>query len=283
VLDRLHLPAADSPMRRVVELVNPMSEAQSILRPTIVGSLLDAARHNLARGATDLGLFESGTVYRAGEGDLADEHHALGALLTGRLGDGGWRGGAPQADFFAAKGVLAAVLDALRLDWTVEAAEWPFLHPGRSAAVLAGETRLGFVGELHPLVAREWEIDQPVAVFAVNLDAIAPLVPETTGYVDLISFPALRQDIAVVVGDDVPAARVVEVVRAAGGKLLAGAEVFDVFRGEDLNPARPGRISLALHLEFRAGDRTLSDEDVAPVREKIVARLLDELGGELRG
>ena len=121
VLDRLRL-AADSPLRRVVRIQNPLSEAQSILRPSILGSLLDAARHNIARGMPDLALFESGTVYRAAD-ELADEHHALGALVT--------------ADVFAAKGLLEAVLDTLRVDWQVEAEQWPFLHPGRSAAVLA--------------------------------------------------------------------------------------------------------------------------------------------------
>jgi len=102
-------------------------------------------------------------------------------------------------------------------------------------------------------------------------------------YRDVTSFPSLRQDIAVVVADDVPAAGALDVVRGAGGELLERARIFDVFRGENLNPARPGHVSLAIHLEFRAPDRTLTDEDVAPVREAIVAALRDEVGGELRG
>ena len=107
--------------------------------------------------------------------------------------------------------------------------------------------------------------------------AHAELVP---AYEDLTSFPELREDIAVIVDAGVPAATVLDAVRASGGRLLAGAEVFDVYRGEQI-PA--GRTSLAIALTFRAPDRTLTDADVAPVREKIVARLADELGGELRG
>jgi phenylalanyl-tRNA synthetase beta chain len=99
-------------------------------------------------------------------------------------------------------------------------------------------------------------------------------------YRDLTSFPALREDLAVVLADDVPAAAVLDVVRRAGGKLLASAEVFDVYRGEQVGE---GRQSLALRLAFRATDRTLTDDDVAPARAKIVARLREELGGELRG
>jgi phenylalanyl-tRNA synthetase beta chain len=269
VLDRLRLPA-DSPLRAVVTLENPLSEAQSILRPTILTSLLDAARHNVARGMPDVGLFESGTVYRAAD-ELADEHHALGVLCTGRGAETG---------FFYVKGILEAVLSALRVDWSVEADQWPFLHPGRSAAVRVGGERVGFVGEVHPLVTRSWEIDQTASAFAVDLGKLAAAAPEVTTYRDLTSFPSLRQDLAVVVDAGVRAADVLAAVREAGGELLAGAEVFDVYTGEQVGE---GRVSLALHLEFRAPDRTLSDEDVAPVHERIVAALREGLGGELRG
>jgi phenylalanyl-tRNA synthetase beta chain len=264
VLDRLRL-EPDSPMRRVVRIQNPLSEAQSLLRPSILGSLLDAARLNSARGMPDVALFESGTVYR-GADELADEHHALGALVT--------------ADVFAAKGLVEAVLDTLRVDWQVEPAQWPFLHPGRSAAVVAGGERLGFVGEVHPLVARAWELERTLAAFALDLGKVAAAAPATTTHSDLTSFPSLRQDIAIVVADDVPAARVLEVVRGAGGRLLRDVTVFDVYTGDQTGA---GRVSLALHLEFSAPDRTLADEDAAPVRDRIVAALQEELGGELRG
>ncbi|MDX6640036.1 MAG: phenylalanyl-tRNA synthetase beta chain [Solirubrobacteraceae bacterium] len=269
VLDRLRLPA-DSPLRAVVTLENPLSEAQSILRPTILPSLLDAARRNVARGMPDVGLFESGTVYRAAD-ELADEHHALAALVSGRRIETG---------FFHVKGILEAVLGTLRVDWSVEAGQWPFLHPGRAAAVLVGGERVGWIGEVHPLVARSWEIDQTVSAFAVDLGKVAAAAPEVTTYRDLTSFPSLRQDLAVVVDAGVRAADVLAAVREAGGELLAAAEVFDVYTGEQVGE---GRVSLALHLEFRAPDRTLSDEDVAPVHERIVAALREGLGGELRG
>ena len=265
VLDRLRL-EPDSPMRRVVRIENPLSETQSILRPSILGSLLEAARLNTARGMPELALFESGTVYR-GANVLADEHHALGVLVTGEA--------------FRVKGLLEAVLGALRVEHRVEPGQWPFLHPGRSAAVVGADGgRLGFVGEVHPLVARAWEIERTLAAFAIDVDKVAAAAPVVSEYADLTSFPALRQDIAVVVADDVPAARVLESVRRAGGKLLVGTRVFDVYAGDQIGA---GRVSLALHLEFRAPDRTLTDEDVVPVRERIVAALQEELGGELRG
>jgi phenylalanyl-tRNA synthetase beta chain len=264
VLDRLRLPA-DSRLRNVVHIKNPLSEAQSILRPSILISLLGAAQLNAARGTPELALFESGTVYRAAD-ELADEHQALGVLVT--------------ADVFTAKGLLEAVLDTLRVEWEVEPAQWPFLHPGRSAAVVAGGERIGFVGEVHPLVAQAWELERTLAAFAIDMGKVAAAAPEVTEYADLTSFPALRQDLAVVVAADVPAARVLATVRSAGGKLLVESRVFDVYTSEQVGE---GRVSLALHLEFRAPDRTLTDEDVAPVRDRIVSALQEELGGELRG
>jgi phenylalanyl-tRNA synthetase beta chain len=302
LLDRLQLPL-EHEMRRVVTLENPMSDAQSIMRPALLGSLLDAARHNVARNGPDVAIFESGTVYRAladATDDAprtkrhgADEHHALGVLLSGALAPRSWLGEPAQADFFAAKALLAGLLDSLHVHWSVKQAQWPFLHPGRSAAVLArvpegaggGEhaegkpLTLGFVGELHPLVASAWGIERTTAAFAIDLGKLALAAPEVVAFEAFGSFPVLRQDIAVTLPEDVPARDVLHGVRRAGGEELDGAEIFDVYAGSQVGE---GRRSLALALSLRSLARTLTDEDVAPARERIVAALA-ELGGELRG
>jgi phenylalanyl-tRNA synthetase beta chain len=261
---QLRLPAGDARTRHVV-IENPMSEDQSVLRTTLLGSLLDVARHNAARGQGVRGFYESGAVYLATGEKLPHEHRALGALVPG--------------DVFAAKAYLEAVLEALHVTGSFAAQPQPFLHPGRSATVSAGGAEVGWVGDVHPLVAGEWDLDG-VAAFELDLDAVIAQAGAIPVYEDLTSFPELREDIAVVVDADVPAARVLDVVRAAGGKLLARAEVFDVYSGAQV---AAGRTSLAIALTFRARDRTLTDADVMPVREKIVARLAQELGGELRG
>ncbi len=262
--DALRLPAGD-PRRSHVAISNPMSEDASILRTTLLGSLLDTARHNAARGQGVPAIFESGRVYFAVPGaTLPDEHHAIGALVAG--------------DVFTAKAYVEALLGALRTPGSFANAPQPFLHPGRSASVVVGGELVGWAGDVHPLVASAWDLDA-VAAFELDIGKViahAELVP---AYRDLTSFPELREDIAIVVDQAVPAATVLDSVRRAGGKLLAHAAVFDVYRGEQI-PA--GRTSLAIALTFRAPDRTLTDADVAPVREKIVARLGSELGGELR-
>ena len=284
----------------VVALENPMSEDQSVMRTTLLGSLLDALRRNRSRGFEDVRLFEAGSVYlpRAAAGELATaatgnpwypandpdlpvERTRIAALICGHDRPPSWGDpDPPRADLFAAKGVLEAMLRALRVDWSVEAgAGAPFLHPTRSASVLLGGAGAGWLGELHPSVTAAWDLDA-VAGFELDFGVLAAAAPGVLRYEDLTSFPAIRQDIAVVVADDVPAAGVLEVVRSAGGALLRDARVFDVYRGAQVGE---GRASLALRLEFRAPDRTLTDEDVAQRRAKIVAALRDRVGGELRG
>jgi phenylalanyl-tRNA synthetase beta chain len=287
LLDRLRLPV-DHEMRRVVAVENPLSDGHSIMRPTLLGSLLDAARHNVSRNGPDIAIFESGTVYRAADQSsanpsLADEHHGLGALLSGALTPRSWRGEAAEADFFAAKALLAALLDRFGLHWSVREAQWPFLHPGRSAAVLARDPHgqpvtLGFLGEVHPLVARAWDLERTVA-FAIDLGKLAEVAPEVASFAPFGAFPVLRQDLAVTLPVAVTAREVEHAVRKAGGEMLDRAEIFDVYVGKQVGE---GRRSLALALSFRSLERTLTDEDIAPVREKIVAAL-GEVGGELRG
>jgi phenylalanyl-tRNA synthetase beta chain len=309
LIDRLALPEGD-PRRHVVRVRNPMSEDQAVLRTTLLGSLLDNLRRNRAHGIEDVRMWELGAVYLA-RGDVAssdgrllpsvatagilrrpehipgldrlpDERQHLAAVMTGRVRPATWGDPEPpRAGFYAAKGVLEALMSALRVPWRVEPASEPFLHPGRSARVLVGEGHdAGWLGELHPSVAANWDLDDPAAGFELNLGVLlaeAPLVPD---FEDLTTFPAVREDLAVVLDRGVAAERLLEVVRGGGGRLLRRADVFDVYEGAQVGE---GRRSLALRLEFRAADRTLTDEEVAGLREKIVAAVRDQLGGELRG
>jgi phenylalanyl-tRNA synthetase beta chain len=171
--------------------------------------------------------------------------------------------------------VLEALLDALRVPWTVERAREPFLHPGSSAHVLIGARPAGWIGELHPSVARAWDLDS-AAGFELDLGVIEHEALYVPRYVDLTSFPVVIEDRAWWFGPEVAAADVLATVREAGGPLLRSAEVFDVYPGD-------GRVSLAIRLQFRADDRTLTDEEVAQRREKIDAAVAERLGGEPRG
>jgi phenylalanyl-tRNA synthetase beta chain len=207
----------------------------------------------------------------------AIERHHIGGLLT-QASPGTWRSEPLPADYYAAKGLVEAALGAVRIAWVAEPAELPFLHPARAARIVAGEQRdIGFLGELHPLVAREWDLDS-AAVFEFDADALTELVGPQRAYEEVSVFPAVVQDIAVVVPEEVTAAQVESAVRAGGGEALERVELFDLYRGEQIGE---GRKSLTLRLEFRARDRTLTDDEVAELRAAI-ERELRELGGSLR-
>jgi phenylalanyl-tRNA synthetase beta chain len=277
-----------------IRVSNPLSLEHSALRTTLLGSLLDAARHNVAHGAERVAAFESGRAYLR-EGDLpldgvlagkfpgrraapAFEPHRIACLATGSLRPAGWGAEETGSDFFAIKGVLEALTSQLGLGAEVEPADEPFLHPGRSGRILVGGEAAGWIGELHPLVCRAWDLES-AAGFELDLAPLVALSPYgREQFEDVISYPAVHQDIAVVVPEEVPAAAVRRAVLEGAGELLRSAEVFDLYRGGQVGE---GRKSLALRLSFRAPDRTLTDEEVAPLRESIRAALA-EIGGSLR-
>ncbi len=302
---RLRIPDDDERAGGVL-LANPLSEDQSVMRTTVLGSLLDVAQRNLARDADAVALFESGRVYLPaateakptkrmpdmqnvgfdvlagdfpGERSAPDrEPHRIACLVVGPLTARSWRGGGEPVDFFALKGVAEALAGQLGTTIACESAEQPFLHPGRSATVGVGGIAAGWIGELHPLVCRAWDIESATG-FEVDL---ATLVAAATAgeetYEDVTTFPASYQDLAVVVPVDLPAAQLRQAVLKGGGELLRVAKVFDLYEGEQIGDARK---SLALRLEFRADDRTLTDEEVAAQRQKIV-KCIGALGGEMR-
>jgi phenylalanyl-tRNA synthetase beta chain len=295
----------DDPRAHPIAITNPLSREHSVQRTTLLAGLLDAARYNLAHGAERAALAESGRAYLrehppaassasrpgaagSGAGPLAGtfpgrrpapayEPWRIAAIATGER-PGGWRGEAAEPDFYSLNGSLEALAGHLGCTVDVEAAREPFLHPGRAGRILIAGEPAGWIGELHPLVCRTWDLE---AAAGFELD-LAPLLAASPAgaeqYEDVISYPAVHQDLAVVVEEAVDAARVRAVVAEAGGELLRSAEIFDLYQGEQVGQ---GSKSLALRLEFRAADRTLTDEEVAAVRERIKEALAG-IGGSLR-
>jgi phenylalanyl-tRNA synthetase beta chain len=292
--ERLRIPA-DDPRATAVMLANPLSEDQSAMRTTLLGSLLDVASRNLARDAGAVALFESGQVYLSSPpstgatdplggvfvGERAapfTEPHRLAGLAVGPLVAKSWRGGGERADFFALKGVLEGLAGQLGVELGFEPAAEPFLHPGRAAAVSVDGVAIGWIGEVHPLVCREWDLEAAVGFEIGAAELLGAASAGVEIYEDVTTFPSIRQDLAILVPAEVSAATVCGVVVEAGGEYLRAAEIFDLFEGEQLGE---GRKSLALRLEFRADDRTLADEEISGVRAAIMADL-EAIGGTLR-
>ncbi len=282
------------PARKYVAIENPISPERSVLRQTLLPNMLDIAAANL-RHAKRAALFEIGSVFLtrgAGEtqpGDLPEdaslplEPRRLGIVLTGPRHNATWQSAdTAPLDFYDLKGIVEALGAGLHLnEVNFAACAHPLFHPGRAAELRLGAETAGVFGELHPLAREKWELPaQAVLVGEFDLDKILARA-ETRFIVRAISrYPAIVQDIALLVDENIQAARVEGLIRQTGGALLTDARLFDVYRGA---PLPPGKKSLAYTLTFQALDHVLSDADAGKARSKIVARLTREVGATLRG
>ncbi len=268
----------------LIRIENPMSEAQSAMRPTVLPSLLDLAALNASRGAGRIALFESGTAYApapAGAPLPASERHELAALLAGPVRPPTWLDTEPQpAGIFTASALVGDLMAALGVAWEPREGGPSFLQPGRAATVATAEGDMGWFGEVHPAVCARWGLEAPVAALAIDLGELAATAPGPARFEPFASVPPVREDLAVILPATVGAGELVACIRGAGGELVSEVEIFDVYSGDQVGE---GKVSLAVHVEFRDPKRTLTDEDVAPLRERIVAAIGGELGGELRG
>jgi phenylalanyl-tRNA synthetase beta chain len=274
----------DDARTRVLMIVNPLSEDQSAMRTTLLPGLLATAQRNVARDRSSLALFEVGRVFLSNGPDMQPEERLhLGVLLAGELTPKTWRSEQKAVDFYVVKGLLAGVLEALGVDWRLVDGGPAFLHPGRAAEVLIDANDAGYLGEVHPEVANDFgleELDHPPAVFEVDLGLALSTAEKTERrFVDLITYPPVYQDIAVVVDEAVEAQTVLDCVRTAAAPELRSVRIFDLYRGDQVGQ---GKKSLALRLEFQSSERTLTDQDVAAIRKRIEQQLAQEVGGTLR-
>jgi phenylalanyl-tRNA synthetase beta chain len=248
------LVAAD-PHPQAIRVPDPLTADQAILRTTLLEGLVQAARVNVDAGNSPIALFELARVYLPAGGGLPEERWRVGGIV-----EGGWA---------AARRAVEALYAALHLELRARRAARPELHPGKAA-----ETDEGWLGELHPS-----RLEGTWGVFELDLAALFAPVPERVEYEDVITYPAVRQDIAVVVDEDVETGALVDAAREAAGAELREASVFDVYQGEQ---AGAGRKSVAVHLVFQSPERTLSDEDAAAIRARVVAALAERFGAQLR-
>jgi phenylalanyl-tRNA synthetase beta chain len=245
---------ADDTNPNAWRLPEPISAELAVLRTRLLPSLIEAVRRNVELGREQVALFEVARVYLP-DGELPAEETHVGAIV-----DGDWR---------RAKGIVDALYAALKADPSFERVEDELLHPGKSAATAAG-----IVGELHPAV-----LDGVWGAFELDLAKLLTETPDEVRYTDVVSFPAVHQDLAFAVREGVSAAELVAAAREAAGPELSEMRPFDVYRGEQVGE---GRKSLAFSVSFQSSERTLTDEDAAALRERIVEALRDRFGAELR-
>ncbi len=269
-----------------VELINPMNAEQSIMRQTIIPGLLHSVAYNQAHGVKNVQLYEIGKVFFAHEGrKQPKEKERLAGVMAGSMFDQTWNATPAPFDFFDGKGVVESLARELALPKmrfkALSAEEAPHLQPGRAAAVMSGGTTLGWVGELHPLAVDAYEATAPVVAFELDVEALAKAARPARDYVDVPEFPPVSVDVAFVVDNEVTNERLVQCITSAGGKLLADARLFDVYR--DDKRVGVGKKSMAYALTYRAPDRTLKSEEVEKVQAKLIKKVCGATGAEVRG
>jgi phenylalanyl-tRNA synthetase beta chain len=271
--------APDDARRQVVRLANPLTEEMSVMRRSMLPGLLRAVARNQAHQQPSGGLFELGRTYAPLPNGMADEREWLAAVLWGRRGGDHWRAPAGPVDVHAAAGLAAALTRAAGAELEVRPNAAPYFHPVRQARLVDGERPVAWAGEVHPLVLRNFDVAGPVAAVVIDLAALLAAAPaEPPQFRDLVSVPVSTRDLAVVVGEEVPAADLVAAARAAGGAIVSDVAVFDRYAGEQVEA---GHVSLALRMTLVEPGRTLTDDEI----DAAVARVTDALrdrGARLR-
>ncbi|HEY9722404.1 MAG TPA: phenylalanine--tRNA ligase subunit beta [Oscillatoriaceae cyanobacterium] len=272
-----------------VRLANPLGDL-SVMRSSLLPSLLEVLRYNRYQGQSRLGIFELGRSYElTGEGENTQETLWVGGALMATVWEGMWlveHTPAPlKADFYYAKGLVELLVEGLEVEGRLsfrETDQCPTLHPGRSAEVLVDGEVVGLVGELHPRVAEAYDLPSGAAASAwlLDLSKLAKKPPERVRFQPFSRFPATLRDLAVLVSNETPANALLDTIREAGGELLERAALFDRYEGAQVPE---GHVSLGFSLVYRAGDRTLSVEDVEPTQQRILERLKERHGATLRG
>lgn len=270
--------------RPYVTLANPITVDRVTMRHSLLASMLEIMAEN-SRFQEYIALFEVGKIYLAAEeGVLPDELNRLSLALTGPRQRPHWQNKDDEAsqDFFDLKGILETVMAALHIEtFQVEAASHPTFRPGRTARLCLGEQQLGFMGELHPTVREAFDIrgSRPVLAAELDLDILLTHIPDSHYVQPVANFPAVHEDLALVVDRDIPAERVTAVLRQAGGFLLKDVTLFDVYAGQQIAATQK---SLAYHLTFQSPTKTLTDKDTQKQRQRILKQLENQLGAHLR-
>ena len=272
VYDKLLIPQ-DSEKRKAIVIANPLGEDFSIMRTISLNGMITSLATNFNRRNRDARLYEIGNIYIPKQLPLTELPEERKMLTLGMYG---------QGDFFNMKGVLEELFERLGLHhaFTYDPqGGYPFLHPGRQAAIKHGEDVIGYIGQLHPEVVENYDMKGEAYVAVIDLPKLTELATFDRKYEGIAKFPASTRDLSMVMSKNIFVGQVEEVIKKYGGKLLENYELFDVYEGEQVGR---GKKSVAYTMTFRAKDRNLEASEVNAITDKIV-EALKELGIELRG
>lgn len=281
--NKLNIPQ-DSPLRKAVPIMNPLSDEYPLVRTTLLSSIFDNLARNLARKNDDVALFEVGSVFfpkALPVTELPDEVIKIAGAITGRRNAQGWNQANDMVDFYDAKGIIEELLANLCVTrYTVEAGTHYAMHPGKTALFKKGRDVIATVGEVHPAVLSAYGITKPVYIFELDATTVMKYMAKDLKYKALPKYPATSRDLAMLVDVDVNAADIEKAMTKAAGQNLTQITLFDVYTGKQVEE---GKKSLAFSLTFQSNDKTLTDAEIDPAIEKIVAKLQKDFNVNLRG
>jgi phenylalanyl-tRNA synthetase beta chain len=277
--DKLNLPE-DHPWRKNVSLYNPLSEEYSVMRPTLIPSLLNVIAYNINRQNRKVGIFEIASVFLPKEDGAPLPEEKM--VLTGALTSDEEESWVSKGDglFYKAKGIMETVFEKMGIkEYSFVPHEHPSYHPGRTAVVVCEGKEVAIIGEQHPFVREQFDVGQRVVSFEIMIEELLPMSNTNIRYRPLPKFPAVVRDIAILVEDEVLSDTILQLIRDNGGEIVKDVSLFDVYKGKQI-PA--GYKSMAYSVVFQASDRTLTDEEVEEVMEKIKQELSLKINATLR-
>ena len=267
-VDKINLPADDE-KRNFVKIMNPLGEETSVMRTTLIPNMLDVISTNISHKVEEVSAFECGNTFIPQEGlPIETKKYCVG--MYGK-----------EVDFFVLKGVIESVLNNVGLkgyEIEPETTNLTF-HPGRCAKIVYNNIYIGTFGELHPDVIENYNLGQRVYVAEINIDTVFENLNLTKSYNPLPKYPSTSRDIALIVKDEVFVKQIEAIIKANGEDLVESYKLFDVYKGAQIEE---GHKSIAYSITYRSKDKTLTDEDVAKVHEKILSELSEKLNANLR-
>jgi phenylalanyl-tRNA synthetase beta chain len=271
-------PVDDQPYLRII---NPIASDRVVMRHSVLNSVLEAIERN-SHIRSRLALFEVGPIFLGSEaGERPDELQRLAIALTGPRSLSGWQKSDIQSmDFYDLKGIINSIMEGLHTTINIEPFEHPTFHPGKCARMMVSEKQVGVFGELHPLVHEHYDFaPNPVLAADINMDLLISLVPDRYDIQPVSAYPPVLEDLAFIVDEEIPAGRVAEMIKQGGGRLVTQSSLFDIYRSEQIGI---GKKSLAYSVTYQSSEKTLTDNDVAQLRQRIIRRLDQEFGARLR-
>lgn len=280
--DRLNLPSGDY-RRNMVNILNPLTEDQAVMRTSLVPGLLETVYRNISKQQKNLKLFEIGKIYiEKGKDNLPEETEMLAGLWTGARLDASWYAKETPCDFFDIKGMVEGLLKGLNID-SIRFSSLAddlcvYTKPGYTARIISDKELLGIVGELHPLVLRNFNLKQAVYLFELSIDSLIKLLPETRQSKPIPKFPVVPRDITIIVNKNTESDAILECIENIQEQLVENIQLIDVFTGD---PISPGKKSVSIRVTYRSSKKTLEDEDVGNIHKMIADRLIKEFNAGL--